>query len=49
MEMAKTTAERWQALLKREVVSNQETDEKLSDYNSKRAVVESNTANVKRL
>ena len=49
MEMAKTTSERWQALLKREVVSNQETDEKLSDYNSKRAVVESNTANVKRL
>ena len=49
MEMSKITADRWQALLKREVVSNQETDEKLSDYNVKKAAVESSTANVKRL
>jgi RND family efflux transporter MFP subunit len=48
-ELAKITAERWQALLKREVVSHQETDEKLSDYNVKKAAVESSAANVKRL
>jgi RND family efflux transporter MFP subunit len=49
MELAKTTAERWQSLLKRDVVSNQETDEKVSDYNAKKAIVESSAANVKRL
>jgi RND family efflux transporter MFP subunit len=49
MELAKTTAERWKTLLKREVVSNQETDEKVSDYNAKKAIVESSSANVKRL
>lgn len=49
MEMARTTADRWQTLLKRDAVSRQETDEKVSDYNAKRAVVESNSANVKRL
>jgi RND family efflux transporter MFP subunit len=48
-DMARTTAERWQALLKRDAVSRQETDEKVSDYNAKRAIVESNSANVKRL
>jgi RND family efflux transporter MFP subunit len=48
MKLAKTTAERSQALLKREIVSNQETDEKVSDYKAKRAVVESHAANVKR-
>ena len=48
-ELAKITAERWQALLKREVVSHQETDEKLSDYNVKKAAVDSSAANVKRL
>jgi RND family efflux transporter MFP subunit len=49
MTMAQTTAERWQTLLKRDAVSRQETDEKTSDYNAKRAIVESNSANVKRL
>jgi RND family efflux transporter MFP subunit len=49
MTMAQTTAERWQTLLKRDAVSRQETDEKISDYNAKRAIVESNSANVKRL
>jgi RND family efflux transporter MFP subunit len=49
MELARTTAQRWQALLKREVVSAQETDEKVADYNARKAVVESSTANVKRL
>jgi RND family efflux transporter MFP subunit len=49
MDMARTTADRWQTLLKRDAVSRQETDEKVSDYNAKRAVVDSNSANVKRL
>ena len=49
MTMAQTTSERWQTLLKRDAVSRQETDEKVSDYNAKRAIVESNSANVKRL
>jgi RND family efflux transporter MFP subunit len=49
MEMARTTADRWQTLLKRDAVSRQETDEKISDYNAKKAITESNTANVQRL
>jgi pyruvate/2-oxoglutarate dehydrogenase complex dihydrolipoamide acyltransferase (E2) component len=49
MEMSKITADRWQALLKREVVSNQETDEKLSDYKVKEDGRGFSTANVKRL
>ena len=49
MEMARTTSERWQTLLKRDAVSRQETDEKVSDYNARRAIVDSNAANVKRL
>jgi len=49
MEMARTTSERWQTLLKRDAVSRQETDEKVSDYNARRAIVDSNGANVKRL
>ena len=49
MEMARTTSERWLTLLKRDAVSRQETDEKVSDYNARRAIVDSNSANVKRL
>jgi RND family efflux transporter MFP subunit len=49
MDMAHTTSDRWQTLLKRDAVSRQETDEKVSDYNAKRAIVESNGANVQRL
>jgi len=49
MEMARTTAERWQTLLRRDAVSRQEADEKTTDYNAKKAIVESNGANVKRL
>ena len=49
MEMARTTSERWQTLLQRNAVSRQETDEKVSDYHARRAIVDSNGANVKRL
>jgi RND family efflux transporter MFP subunit len=49
MEMSRTTADRWQSLLKRDAVSRQETDEKVSDYNARKAIVDSQGANVKRL
>ncbi|HKW94981.1 MAG TPA: efflux RND transporter periplasmic adaptor subunit [Methylomirabilota bacterium] len=49
MEMARTTADRWQALLKREAVARQDADEKVADYTAKKAIVDSNAANVKRL
>jgi len=49
MEMARTTADRWQTLLRREAVARQEADEKAADYTAKKAIVDSNAANVKRL
>jgi RND family efflux transporter MFP subunit len=49
MEMARTTAARWQALFKRDAVSRQETDEKVSDYQARKAGVDASAANVKRL
>jgi RND family efflux transporter MFP subunit len=47
--LAQVTAERWVALLKRAVVSKQETDQAVSDFNAKRATVDSAEANVRRL
>jgi len=49
MEMSKTTAGRWQTLLKRDAVSRQEADEKTSDYDARRAMVDASGANLKRL
>ena len=49
LDLAKTTAARWQTLLKTQSVSQQETDEKLGDLSAKAAMVESNAANVRRL
>jgi RND family efflux transporter MFP subunit len=49
MELSRTTADRWQTLLKGGFVSRQETDEKLGDLNAKKAMVDSNAANVRRL
>jgi RND family efflux transporter MFP subunit len=49
LDLARTTAARWQTLLKTQSVSQQETDEKLGDLNAKAAMVESNAANVRRL
>jgi RND family efflux transporter MFP subunit len=49
MEMARTTADRWQVLFKRDAVSRQETDEKVSDYQAKKAIVDGSAANVRRL
>ena len=47
--LAQVTADRWVALLKRAVVSKQETDQTVSDFNAKRATVDSAEANVRRL
>ncbi|MGA8595623.1 MAG: efflux RND transporter periplasmic adaptor subunit [Bryobacteraceae bacterium] len=47
--LAKTTADRWQFLLKSDSVSKQETDQTVGDMNAKKATVDSMTANVHRL
>ncbi len=49
LEFAQTTAARWQHLLKTNSVSKQETDQAVSDLNSKQAIVASSQANVRRL
>ncbi len=48
-DLAKTTAERWQALLKTNSVSKQETDQAIANMAAQKAVVDSNSANVRRL
>ena len=47
--LAKSTAARWEFLLKTESVSKQETDEKVGDLNAKKAAVDGSEANVRRL
>jgi RND family efflux transporter MFP subunit len=47
--IAKTTAERWQALLKTQSVAQQDTDLKVSDLQAKQASLAAATANVERL
>jgi RND family efflux transporter MFP subunit len=47
--LAQVTADRWVTLLKQAVVSKQETDQAVSDFNAKRATVDSASANVRRL
>jgi RND family efflux transporter MFP subunit len=49
LDLAKTTAARWQFLLKSDSVSKQETDEKTSDLSAKKADVDSSASNVRRL
>jgi RND family efflux transporter MFP subunit len=49
LEIAQITATRWRNLLKTNSVSQQETDQAVSDLNAKRALVDSNQANVDRL
>lgn len=49
LNLAKSTAERWQALLQSNSVSKQETDEKISDLSVKQAAYEGSAANVNRL
>lgn len=47
--LAQSTAVRYEALLKSDSVSKQETDEKAADLNAKKAIVDSATFNVRRL
>lgn len=49
LQLAQTTAERWQNLLKTNSVSKQETDQAVSAYASKQAAVAASMANVRRL
>jgi len=49
LEIAQITAIRWQDLVKTNSVSQQETDQAVSDLKAKRALVDSNKANVDRL
>jgi RND family efflux transporter MFP subunit len=49
LQLAKTTAARWQHLLETDSVSHQETDQAVGDLHSKQALVNSNKANVERL
>jgi len=49
LNLAKSTAERWQTLLQSNSVSKQETDEKISDLSVKKAAYEGSAANVNRL
>lgn len=48
-DLAKTTAERWEALWKKDSVSKQETDQAVANMTAQKAVVDSNAANVRRL
>jgi RND family efflux transporter MFP subunit len=47
--LSETTAARWQFLLQSDSVSRQETDEKVADLSARKATVDSNTSNVRRL
>ena len=49
LSLSQTTMARWQDLLKRDAVAKQETEDKIGDYQAKKAMVESGRANVKRL
>jgi RND family efflux transporter MFP subunit len=48
-DLTKTTADRWQSLLKSNSVSKQETDQAVANMAAQKAVVDSNSANVRRL
>lgn len=48
-QLARSTAERWQFLLKTDSVSHQQTEEKLGDLAAKKASVDAASANVRRL
>ena len=49
LELAHSTAVRWQSLLEKHAVSKQETDQAVSDFASKQAAVDASMANVRRL
>jgi RND family efflux transporter MFP subunit len=47
--LSETTAARWQFLLQSDSVSRQETDEKVADLSARKATVDSNASNVRRI
>jgi RND family efflux transporter MFP subunit len=49
LQLAQVTADRWQYLLKNNVISKQETDQAVSDFNAKKSTAQSAEANVHRL
>jgi len=49
LSLSQSTMARWQDLLKRDAVSKQEADDRVGDYQAKKAIVDSGRANVKRL
>lgn len=49
LSLSQSTMVRWQDLLKRDAVAKQDTDDKIGDYQAKKATVDSGRANVKRL
>ena len=49
LNLAQTTAARWQNLLKKNAVSKQETDQTVSDLAAKEALADASQANVRRL
>jgi len=49
LQLAQVTADRWLFLRKTNVISKQETDQAVSDYNAKKATAEAAEANVRRL
>ena len=49
LRQAEITADRWQALLKTDSVSKQETDQAVSNLHAMKATVDSNMSNVRRL
>ena len=49
LNLAQTTADRWQFLLKSNSVSKQETDQALANLAAQKATVDSNSANLRRL
>jgi multidrug efflux pump subunit AcrA (membrane-fusion protein) len=48
-QLAEITAQRWQKLLQKNAVSQQETDQATSDLNARRAAVSAQAANLRRL
>jgi RND family efflux transporter MFP subunit len=49
LSLSQSTMVRWQQLLQRDAVAKQDTDDKIGDYQAKKATVDSGRANVKRL
>jgi RND family efflux transporter MFP subunit len=49
LSLSQSTMVRWQELLRKDAVAKQDTDDKIGDYQAKKATVDSGRANVKRL